>query len=127
MVERPDAERWVEAYVQAWLTYDPESIGALFTEDAEYRFHPDGSPVVGREAITRAWLEERDDPGTYHADYSVFALEGDRAAITGVTTYFADDTHESIANVYDNCFLVEFDDDGACRRFTEWYVERSEG
>lgn len=127
MVERSDAEHWVEAYVHAWLTYDPAAIGALFTEDAEYRFHPDGNPVVGRDAIVESWLEERDDPGTYHANYGVFALEGDRAAITGTTTYFADDTHESITNVYDNCFLVEFDDDGTCSRFTEWFVERSEG
>jgi hypothetical protein len=127
MVERPDAELWVEAYLHAWLTYDPTAIGALFSEDAEYRFHPDGTPVVGRDAIVESWLAERDEPGTYHANYAVFALEDDRAAITGTTTYFADDTHESIVNVYDNCFLVEFDDDGACCRFTEWFVERSEG
>lgn len=124
MVERDAAEAWVEAYVKAWLTYDPDAIADLFAEDAEYRYHPDSAPIVGRDEIVESWLSDRDDPGTYHADYSVYALDGDRCVVTGVSTYFQDDTHETITAVYDNCFLVDFDDDGACRSFTEWFVER---
>ena len=30
-------QRWLDAYVEAWRTYDPAGIGELFGEDAEYR------------------------------------------------------------------------------------------
>jgi len=35
---------WLDDYVAAWRSYDPEAIGALFSEDAEYRYHP-GTPI----------------------------------------------------------------------------------
>jgi hypothetical protein len=124
VVERNRVEEWVEEYVAAWLSYDPEAIGGLFSEDAEYRYHPFDPPLVGREEIVEAWLSGRDDPGTYHADYSVYAVEGDRAVITGVSTYFKDSGREVITAAYDNCFLVEFDEEGRCASFTEWYAKR---
>jgi hypothetical protein len=31
-----DVQRWLDAYVDAWRTYDPAAIGALFAEDATY-------------------------------------------------------------------------------------------
>jgi hypothetical protein len=46
-------QRWLDAYVEAWRTYDPAAIGALFSEDATYAYHPyDGGEEVvrGREA-----------------------------------------------------------------------------
>lgn len=127
MNARAAAERWVEAYVAAWLTYDPQAIGDLFAEDAEYRYNPYDPPVTGRDDIVDSWLAERDDPGTYHGDYRVYAVEDDRAVITGVTTYFEDEARERIVAVYDNCFLVEFDDEGRCVSFTEWFIERRRG
>src|SRR3712207_9125960 len=33
-------QRWLDAYVDAWRTYDPAAIGALFAEDATYAYHP---------------------------------------------------------------------------------------
>jgi nuclear transport factor 2 (NTF2) superfamily protein len=127
MVDRALAEDWVRRYVDAWLSYDPSTIGDLFGEDAEYRYRPNGEPVIGREGIVESWLATRDDPGTYHADYSVFAVEGERAVVTGVSTYFEDDGREAISAVYDNCFLIEFDDEGRCLSFTEWFIERRRG
>jgi hypothetical protein len=58
-------QRWIDAYVDAWRTYDPASIGALFAEDATYAYHPydEGEEVVrGREAIVADWLEEGTNP-----------------------------------------------------------------
>lgn len=124
MVDRTSAEAWVREYIHAWLSYDPEDIGALFADDAEYRYHPQDSPLLGRDAIVESWLSERDEPGTYHAEYQVYAVEDDRAVVVGVSTYFRDETRETITAAYDNCFLIEFDDDGLCRSFTEWFAQR---
>ncbi len=45
---------WLAAYVRAWETYDPDTIGDLFTEDATYSYHPFEEPVRSRLAIGRS-------------------------------------------------------------------------
>jgi len=51
-------QRWLDAYNHAWTTYDPDQIGALFTDDAEYRWHPwdERDDVArGRSQIVAGW------------------------------------------------------------------------
>ena len=62
-----DANRWLQAYVDAWRSYDPAAIAALFTDDARYRYHPWDDPVEGRDAIVADWLGNKDDPGAWEA------------------------------------------------------------
>jgi ketosteroid isomerase-like protein len=113
---------WLEAYVTAWKSYDRDAIGALFSDDAEYRYHPYDDPVRGREAIVASWLEDPDEPGTYDASYEPVAVDGDTAVAVGSSTYFAADG--SVEKVYDNCYVIRFAADGRCRQFTEWYMQR---
>jgi hypothetical protein len=40
MVTKSTVQSWLEAYKQAWRSYNPDAIHALFTEDATYRYHP---------------------------------------------------------------------------------------
>ena len=47
-----DVQRWLDAYVEAWRTYDPEAVGALFTDDVAYAYTPVDSPCA---AETRSW------------------------------------------------------------------------
>ena len=63
--------RWLEAYVEAWKSYDREQIEALFSEDVRYRYHPSDDPIVGRVAVVESWLGEGD-----HADASTRDAEG---------------------------------------------------
>jgi nuclear transport factor 2 (NTF2) superfamily protein len=114
-----DVARWLDAYIDAWTTYDPDAIGALFTEDVEYRYRPSDEPVRGRDAIVADWLEDPDEPGTYTAAYAPWAVEGRRAVATGTSRYDSDGTKRA----YSNVFLLEFDDDGRCASFTEVFVE----
>jgi ketosteroid isomerase-like protein len=115
-----DVARWLDAYTDAWMTYDPAAIGALFTEDAEYRYRPSDEPLRGRDAIVADWLENKDAPGTYEASYAPWAVEGTRAVATGTSRYSAPD-HDT---VYHNVFLLEFDAAGVCSSFTEVFVEQ---
>src|SRR3954449_4068503 len=108
-----------------------EQIAALFSADARYRYHPYDEWVRGRDAIVRSWLGERtaegastpDQPGTWEADYRTIAVDGDVAVVVGSTTYSVE-PGGPVDRVYDNCFILNFDSDGCCREFTEWYVER---
>jgi ketosteroid isomerase-like protein len=122
VVDREQVARWLEDYVGAWKSYDRAAIGALFTDDAEYRYHPYDEPVSGRDAIVESWFEEPDEPGTYDARYEPLAVEGDVAVATGNSTYYAADG--SVEKVYDNCYVIRFAADGRCREFTEWFMER---
>jgi hypothetical protein len=127
---RGDVQGWLERYVAAWKSYDPALIGALFAEDAEYRYHPADEPIVGRVAIVASWVAPvgdasgRDEPGTYAAEYEPYAVEGMRAVAVGWSRYWTDPTRATEQATFDNCFLLEFDDDGCCRSFTEFYRER---
>jgi ketosteroid isomerase-like protein len=117
-VTHDDVRAWLNAYVEAWRTYDPAAIGALFTEDATYAYHPwDGENdlVRGRDAIVANWLEEQDKPGSWEAQYRPLMVEGERAVATGATRY-------ANGKFYWNLFVLRFGGDGRCAEFVEWYM-----
>jgi ketosteroid isomerase-like protein len=146
-VDKAGVDRWLQAYVEAWKSYDRDRIAELFADDVQYRYHPYDDPVVGREAVVKSWLGEdtsvfasgedapagasgvpagastRDEPGTYDAAYRAVAVDGDVAVATGSSTYLSG-PGGPVERVFDNCFVMRFDAAGRCREFTEWFVER---
>ena len=123
-MDRAAVVAWLEAYMRAWETYAPDAIGDLFAEDATYSFNPYGEPVVGRQAIVAAWLKDADAPGTYEANYKPIAIDGDVAVVNGRSRYFKDSSRSELTREWDNLFVIQFDEDGRCRSFREWYVAR---
>ena len=121
-------QAWLDAYSRAWETYDEAQVAALFSENAEYRWHPADEPEQGRDAIVSAWLNpggnasDRDEPGTYLGEYEPYAVDGHRAVAIGTSTYWTDASRSKVARVYYNSWLLEFDDDGKCRSFTEYWM-----
>jgi len=130
-VDKAQVDRWLQAYVAAWRSYDRDQIGELFADDIQYRYHPYDDPVQGREAVVRSWLGEdehpgasaRDEQGTYDAVYRAVAVDGDVVVATGSSTYLTA-PGGPVEKVYDNCFVMRFDSAGLCREFTEWYIQR---
>jgi SnoaL-like protein len=128
---REDVQAWLDRYVEAWLSYDREQIESLFAPGVEYRYHPYDEAISGRDAVVASWLGEgdsedastRDEPGTYEAAYKPVAVDGDVAVAVGTSTYF-DRPGGKVIRLYDNCYVIEFDGDGRCTKFTEWYVKR---
>ncbi len=124
---RADVQRWLDRYVAAWKSYDEAEIADLFSTEAEYRYHPWDEPVRGREAIVADWLApngnatSKDAEGTYDASYEAWAVDGDRAVAVGTSDYFTDTSRTTRDRRYHNTYLLEFDVDGRCRRFTENY------
>jgi len=126
-MQHGDVDRWLDGYIEAWRTNDRERIAALFSADAEYRYHPYDASVRGRDAIVSSWLGEGastpDQPGTWEAEYRTITVDGDVAVAVGSTTY-VNEPGGPVDRVFDNCFVLRFDADGRCREFTEWYVKR---
>jgi ketosteroid isomerase-like protein len=125
------AQAWLDRYVKAWESYDPDDISALFSEDVLYRYHPYDEPIVGRQAVVASWLGEdvskdassRDAAGTYEAEYIPIAIDGDTVVATGTSRY-REQRGGPIVRVYENCFVMRFDDEDRCCEFTEYYIRR---
>lgn len=130
-MDRTRAQEWLDRYVAAWKSYDPDAIGALFSDDVSYRFYAYAEPVVGRDAVVASWLGEsdsgtastRDAPGTYDASYAPVAVDGDVVVATGTSTYL-EEPGGRVRQVFDNCFVMRFDEAGRCRDFIEYYTKR---
>jgi hypothetical protein len=124
-VDEAAVASWLERYVAAWQSYDAAAIGDLFSTDAVYRYHPwdEGAEgVAGREAIVASWLEDRDEPGSWVADYRPWAVDGKRAVALGTSRYLA--TDDAPETIFHNVFLLRFDDDERCAEFTDVYMRR---
>ena len=79
---------WVERYLVAWDSNDPDDIAALFSEDALYFTLPMREPWRGRKTIVREWLDRKDESGDWWTfKYEVIARDGDLGIVRGVTEY----------------------------------------
>jgi ketosteroid isomerase-like protein len=133
-MDRESAQTWLDAYISAWKSYDRAEIAALFADDVVYRYHPSDDPTIGVDAVVASWLGEADDagastrdaPDTYDAGYAPVAVDGDVVVATGTSTY-RETPGGPVTRVYDNCFVMRFDDQGRCNDFVEYYVRRSDG
>lgn len=119
-MDRSAFQRWLDAYIAAWKSYDPAMIGALFSEDVAYRYRPMDEPVAGRQAVVADWLEQRDDPGTYQAQYEPLAIDGDVHVASGVSRYL--DSEGRLIDEYSNIFVCHFDAAGRCTSFTDYFT-----
>ena len=121
-MDRDGFAGWLERYVAAWRTYDPQAIGDLFSAEVTYRYHPQDEPIRGRAAIVADWLESPDAPGSWRSHYAPYAVDGDRAVMHGHTEYVAADG-ETVERTFYNVWLCVFDAEGCCTDFTEYYME----
>jgi hypothetical protein len=122
-MDRTAVQDWLDRYVAAWRANQREPIEALFTEDVVYRWRPYESHEAARgiDAVVDAWLgDTQDDPKGWEAAYEPYAVDGDRAAATGYSRYFA--TADQPERTYWNCYLLRFAPDGRCAEFTEYYM-----
>ncbi len=123
MIDKTSVTAWLQAYVQAWKSYDEKAIGELFNEDAIYSYHPYREPIRGRNAIVDFWIKDRDEQGTYNGHYELVVIEGNRAITHGKSLYFEQDG-KTLKTEFDNIFVLRFDEQRSCIEYSEWYIER---
>jgi len=123
MLNAQMVNQWLARYIEAWKTYAPAKIAALFSVDCVHRYTPFDTPQIGREAIVESWLAHRDPPDTYDADYTTLMIDGDRAVTTGRTYYYHAGTRDLSAE-FANVWVLRFNATGECCEFLEWYMER---
>lgn len=111
-------QTWLDRYVAAWRSGDPEDIGSLFSADAQYYYGPYRKPLAGRDAIVADWRKDPDPAGSWEAEYLPLAIDGDVAVATGESRYPAE------GKTYSNIFVCRFDADGRCTEFREWFMQQ---
>jgi ketosteroid isomerase-like protein len=123
MTERRSTEaavgRWIEGYLSAWRWNDPDEIRVLFTPDAVYRTDPWVTPWEGRDAIVAGWLDRADDPDTFTFTWELAGIDGNRAFVQAETRYEHGPT-------YSNLWVIDLDEQGGARSFTEWWMDQSD-
>ena len=112
-----EVQSWLDRYVDAWRSNDRADIKALFADEATYKYHPWDPPVEGSEAIADDWLANPDEPGSWEASYRPLVVNGNQAVTTGNSSY-------KNGRRYWNIWEVDFDDDGRCTRFVEWFMRQ---
>jgi len=123
MIEIGAVRTWLDRYIDAWRSNDRDRIGALFTDDAVYRWHPwdTDEAAQGRDAIVSAWLADPDEPSGWEMSCEPLAVSGDLGVARCQTRYFA--TSEEPETLYHNILLVRLAEDGRCFDFTEYYMK----
>ena len=119
-MERERITGWLQRYVNAWETNDPEDVGALFTDDARYYTAPYREPWPGRQAIVEGWLDRKDPPGTWEFNQEVLGTDGDVAFVRGWTEYADGES-------YSNLWVIRLDEEGRCSEFIEWWMQEENG
>ena len=125
---RDAVDRWLEAHDAAWRSADAIEIANLFAEDAVYHLGPWDAPwrglsgpFRGRDAIAAGWLAGGIAGERFDVTSEILAIDGSRAVVRRRITYFEADG--SVESRYDTCWVLDFDADGRCAEYQEWYVE----
>ena len=116
-------EEWVQGYVKAWTSDEPEDIAALFTEEARYFTEPYAQPWVGRGAIVREWIARGDSGNEWSFEHEIVCECGGIGVVRGVTRYGPETSGEVAGKTYHNVWLVRLTPDGRAREFTEWWMK----
>jgi len=112
--------RWIDAYRDAWESNDPPTIANLFALDGIYRIEP-WWIQTGPEQIVAGWLEHADKPGDTSFHWWHVARDGDLWIVEARTRY------HNLDKDYANLWLIELDDEGRARAFTEWWKQFPDG
>jgi uncharacterized protein (TIGR02246 family) len=121
MTDRAAVSEWVDRYVDAWTSNDPDAIGALFADDARYFTAPYREPWSGREAILQGWLDRKEEPHEWRFQFEVKAVDGDLGVVAGTTDYVAG---EGAPESFSNLWLIRLDVRGRCTEFIEYWMRQ---
>jgi hypothetical protein len=120
---REQFQAWLDRYVEAWKTYDPDKIGALFSADVSYRYHPQDEPEVGRQTLIDNWLATKDDEGTYDAEYHPLAIDPDGTHVANGWSRYYERPGGEMRDEYMNVYVCRFNDAGECTSFIEYWIQ----
>ena len=110
---------WMTAYGRASAENDPQASANLFAENARYYENPFEEPIVGREAIYEYWNKGAQNLKDKEAFFEILAINGNTGIARWQSGFTVVESGKRLA--LDCLFVVEFNDDGLCQTFREWW------
>lgn len=110
---------WLQAYGKASQENNAKASSELFTQDALYFETPFDEPITGREAIYKYWLRGAQTLQDKESTYQILSVKDN----FGIARWQSKFTNKETGKRYalDCLFLVEFDEQGLCCEFREWW------
>jgi hypothetical protein len=118
-------DRWMDAYGRASVENDAKASVELFSPGAKYYETPFDEPMVGRKAIYQYWLTGATTLKDKESTYEILSVR-DNTGIARWKSKFTD-IKSGRRFALDCLFLVEFDEDGKCSVFSEWWHLKADG
>jgi predicted SnoaL-like aldol condensation-catalyzing enzyme len=112
-----DVATWVETYRQAWEESDAEKAASIFTEDATYRSNIFEEPYAGRDGVIAYWSGVTSTQSDIEVRMGRPIVDGNRVSVE----FWTKMNNEGVDVTLPGCLLLEFADDGRCRRLHEYY------
>ncbi|HEX5014251.1 MAG TPA: nuclear transport factor 2 family protein [Candidatus Limnocylindrales bacterium] len=129
---RDDVLGWLDRHDAAWRAAEASAIADLFSEGAVYHTGPWDEPwrgipgpFRGRDGIAVGWLAGGIAGEQFDIWTDLIALDGQRAVVRRRLTYF--EPGGAIESRWDTLWVIDFDDEGRCAEYQEWYVEAPAG
>ena len=117
MLTRSSVEGWMEKLKASWEAGDADAASALFNHTEQYYERPFKAATTFDEI--QGYWKDIETLRDIHVEFSVVAIDGQTACIQWQnqfrTSQSAELTH------LDGIFLVEFNDDGQCKVFRQWW------
>ena len=118
-VDRDRASAFVEGYRRTWETWDIEGFVGLFDDEVVYVAHPTEEKFVGKDALTRYVLKEKDAQGAVRVRMGEPIVDGDRVVAEFWVLATNDGEEASIAG----CLIARLDASGRCVQFREYWFD----
>ncbi len=115
-------EAWLETYGRASAENDAQMSANLFAAHARYFENPFDEPITGRDAIFEYWNKGAQTLTDKTSSFEILAAQNNCGIARWQSQFTVIATGKRRA--LDCVFLVEFDDDGLCQTFREWWHMR---
>ena len=116
---REHFRRWLTLYGKASKENDPQASADLFALDAQYYESPFDEPMIGREAIFDYWNNGAQNLHDKESTFEILSVQDNRGIAHWGSKFTAIESGKRL--VLDCLFVVEFDDEGLCQIFREWW------
>lgn len=118
-LKRKQFMEWLQVYGKASQENDARASSELFTQDALYFETPFDEPITGREAIYQYWFKGAQTLKDKESSYQILSVKDNVGIARWQSQFTVIDSGKRHA--LDCLFLVEFDENGLCCVFREWW------
>jgi hypothetical protein len=112
-----ELREWLEAYARAWCDRNPDSVVALFTEDASYRSSPFREPSLGHAGIRAYGARATGSQEEVDVRMGEPLVDGHFVAVEWWATMRSEGEEATLPG----CLLLRFDPDGRCSDLREYW------